>query len=343
MKRFVVYIHAAISLLLLYFLFKRIEFESLLSLHMSFQFQWVIPAFLAMLIALFVKAYRWQVLLHTQHVELSYRKSINLNLIGTFFNYFLPSLTGGDIVKGWMLGKENKKWWEVYSSLIVDRIVGLVALSTLVLTSFIFFSHRLPTQNTKPIIISAVLIPAALLIIYITKFIWRPVLNKYLSNTKLWKQLQKVIIISKNYIKWRKNMIIALLISLIIQFMDVFMSFFLGKALGINIPIAFFFLFVPLITLAAMMPISFNGLGVRETTYVLLFTPLNVKPELAIALSLSYYFLNLSLGIIGGITYLIHSILSGQSLKLKLEGTNGFLPQSEDLVDAQGTGYPNVK
>ena len=343
MKRFAVYIHAAISMLLLYFLFKRIDVQSLLSLHMSFQFQWVIPAFLAMLIALIVKAYRWQVLLHTQNVELSYRKSLNLNLIGVFFNYFLPSLTGGDIVKGWMLGKENKKWWEVYSSLIVDRVVGLVALSTLVLTSFIFFSHRLSTQDTKPIIFTAVLIQAILLIIYITKFIWLPILNKWLSKTKLWKQIQKGIIICKNYIKWRKNMAIAFLISLIIQLMDVFMSFFLGKAIGIDLSIAFFFLFVPLITLAAMMPVSFNGLGVRETTYVLLFTPLNVKPELAVALSLSYYFLNLSLGLIGGITYFIHSILSGQSLKLKLETANGFIPQSEEFVETQSAGYPNIK
>lgn len=309
---------------------------------MSIQFQWVIPAFLAMLIALIVKAYRWQVLLHTQNVKLSYRKSINLNLIGTFFNYFLPSLTGGDIVKGWMLGKENKKWWEVYSSLIIDRLVGLVALSTLILTGFIFFSQHLSTQDAKPIIFTAVLIPATSLMIYITRFAWFPLLNKWLPNTKLWKQIQKGIIICKNYIKWRKNMIIALLISLIIQFMDVFMSFFLGKALGINIPIAFFFLFVPLITLAAMMPISFNGLGVRETTYVLLFTPLNVKPELAVALSLSYYFLNLSLGVIGGITYFLTSILSGQSLKLNM-GTANCASQSEELVETQSAGYPNVK
>lgn len=341
MKRIAAYFNIVISIFLLWLLLSRIDMHSLKNLYVSIELKWVGLAFIVMVFAILIKAYRWQILIYTQNIHLDFWKSAYLNLVGIFFNYFMPSLTGGDIIKGWMLGKENKKWLEVYSSLIVDRVVGLVALSSLVITSFILFGNKVADTSSRPLLFIALVIPTILFTALLTKPFWAPVAVKWLSGKDFWTKIQKVVKVSLNYLHWRKSMLLAFMLSIAVQFSDVFICYFLSKALNMSVPIIFFFLFIPLTTLAAMMPISINGLGVRETTYVLLFGPLNVKPELAIALSLSYYFVNLSLGLIGGILYALLSLFKGDPLfNPNLTAT---MPNSPDLVETQSAGYPNVQ
>ena len=66
-------------------------------------------------------------------------------------------------------------------------------------------------------------------------------------------------------------------------------------------------LFVPVIAIINLLPISFNGLGMREGVYQFLFVPVGVADASAIAMSLAFYFLRLSTGLIGGILYALRS------------------------------------
>jgi uncharacterized membrane protein YbhN (UPF0104 family) len=65
---------------------------------------------------------------------------------------------------------------------------------------------------------------------------------------------------------------------------------------------------VPIISLINLLPISFNGLGVREGMYQFLFVPLGVSQASALAMSLAFYFLRFSAGLIGGLLYALHSV-----------------------------------
>jgi uncharacterized membrane protein YbhN (UPF0104 family) len=67
-------------------------------------------------------------------------------------------------------------------------------------------------------------------------------------------------------------------------------------------------LFTPLTALVQMVPISFNGLGVREVTFQALFGTVGVAGEQAVALSLLYYILRVITGLIGGLMYLIGNL-----------------------------------
>jgi uncharacterized membrane protein YbhN (UPF0104 family) len=81
------------------------------------------------------------------------------------------------------------------------------------------------------------------------------------------------------------------------------MYFFLAEALGISLDPVYFFLFVPIITVFSVIPISIGGLGVRDTTAIAVFAKVGVVAEKAFAMALLNFGFMFVLGIFGGIAY----------------------------------------
>jgi uncharacterized membrane protein YbhN (UPF0104 family) len=82
----------------------------------------------------------------------------------------------------------------------------------------------------------------------------------------------------------------------------------IARSLNVNLALRYFLLFVPLIALANVLPISFNGLGVREGTYQLLFVPVGVNAAAAVAMSLAFHIVRLFAGLLGGVVYIASGV-----------------------------------
>jgi uncharacterized protein (TIRG00374 family) len=96
----------------------------------------------------------------------------------------------------------------------------------------------------------------------------------------------------------------ALLLSVFVQFSVIIAVYILSIGLGLQIPFLAFLIYLPLITLFSMLPISISGLGVREGAFVVFFGLIGVQPEAATAVSLSW-FLAMSAGnLVGLIEYI---------------------------------------
>jgi uncharacterized membrane protein YbhN (UPF0104 family) len=99
----------------------------------------------------------------------------------------------------------------------------------------------------------------------------------------------------------------ALLISVIFNTLLVVENYLVALAVGMNLSLAYFFVFVPLLSLTLMLPISLGGLGVREGAAVLLFTQVGVDEAVAVAYSLGVYAIARITGLIGGGFFVIQS------------------------------------
>jgi uncharacterized membrane protein YbhN (UPF0104 family) len=62
------------------------------------------------------------------------------------------------------------------------------------------------------------------------------------------------------------------------------------------------------VALIQLLPISFNGLGVREGAFQVLFGSVGVGEAQAVAMSLMYYIVRVVIGLLGGLMYLIGSL-----------------------------------
>jgi uncharacterized membrane protein YbhN (UPF0104 family) len=78
-----------------------------------------------------------------------------------------------------------------------------------------------------------------------------------------------------------------------------------ARALALDVPAAAVAVFVPLVSLAGMIPVSVNGLGVREALYILLFGRIGVPVETAVSLALLYLAVTFLASLPGGVAYLM--------------------------------------
>src|SRR4029077_16136792 len=89
---------------------------------------WLLAAVGVFAVSTTVAVWRWNLLLKTQHVEIGFRSLVGSFLIATYFNNFLPSNIGGDVVRIGDTGRHMKSKTLAATIVLMDRILGLIAL-----------------------------------------------------------------------------------------------------------------------------------------------------------------------------------------------------------------------
>jgi len=298
-----------LSAALLGWLVNRVGLRSILNTLSGIAWSWYIPSFLLFLINVVLRAYRWHTLLSTLHDRAPFLQLVYLYFLGFFFNNFIPSGFGGDVVKVIDLRRRHGHGAEALSSVVMDRTVGLLGSALIALIALAWNSiQRSDTHVDLP---PALLYTAALISLGIpVGFLlvrWSDPLGligkrlpwfRALSGNE---KLQRLIQTVHRYPL--PTLLRALLVSLPFTLSLIVTQFCIARALSVDVPFHVFPLFVPIIAIINVLPVSFNGLGMREGVYQFLFTPIGVPEASAIAMSLAFYFLRVSAGLIGGLLH----------------------------------------
>lgn len=247
-------------------------------------------AFFVYLCTIFISSKRWSLFLPE---PMKYSRIVSLYFIGSFFNTFLPGLVGGDAVKAFYLYKDTGKGGASLVSVFMDRYMGLTAMIGLGLIAFIGgYSYIKGTDIVwmVPVLFGGFLLASLIL----WKLNWGKIkiLNMFYEPLMGFKSEAKII--TK-----------ALLLAFIIQIFGITSAYILSLSIGINIPIIYFFMFVPIISVVAAIPANLAGLGFREAGFVFLFTTaagLIIKEE-AMSLSLLVFTIMCMANLIGGVEY----------------------------------------
>jgi uncharacterized membrane protein YbhN (UPF0104 family) len=115
-------------------------------------------------------------------------------------------------------------------------------------------------------------------------------LQRHVHGTKLRRGLLDSVMLCYSYRSNPALLLQAALFSLIAQTLAIGTYILLGRGIGIELPIAAYFVIIPIVFISAMLPISLGGLGVRESALVGLMLVFGVDKQLAIGLSLLYLF-----------------------------------------------------
>jgi uncharacterized membrane protein YbhN (UPF0104 family) len=99
--------------------------------------------------------------------------------------------------------------------------------------------------------------------------------------------------------------VVALLLSGLLQALIIVTYYFVGVGLNLGVPLTYFFVFVPLVTVVAMLPVSVAGLGVREGAVIFFFAKAGVDAATALSLSLVWFSLTLIVSSLGGLALLL--------------------------------------
>ena len=102
------------------------------------------------------------------------------------------------------------------------------------------------------------------------------------------------------------SVLVILGLSGIIQFVAVCVMWFAAQSLNFGTSFGVFLIFIPLVNLSIMVPITINGLGLRESAYLLLFAELAVQDETSVALGLLQFFIVMIVALPGGPIYSLY-------------------------------------
>ncbi|MCM8804961.1 MAG: flippase-like domain-containing protein, partial [Candidatus Omnitrophica bacterium] len=242
-------------------------------------------------------------------LEIYFKKPISnlfifkLTMIGQFFNNFLPTSAGGDLVKIFYIIKDEKKKFISGLSILVDRYVG--ALTVMIMGTISIFLYK--GERTLHYLILIFLFLLIFSYFFFSKrkfahFLYLPIeriIPKFLNE----KILNLYDSIHFYFTEDKKKFYIAILISFFLQILSIFSQYLIGVSiLKTNLNILPFFIFIPLIWTSTLIP-SLGGLGIREFSYIFLFSNF-IGKENAYALSILVLLSVILNGIIGGIIFL---------------------------------------
>ena len=281
-----VILKVAVSSAFLYFVLARTGYAKVLAVLGGIKLSAFISAILLYIFAQYISTLRWKLLLPQ---GLGTRKLFSLYMIGSFFNIFLPGIIGGDAVKGYYLYQATGDGSLSLASVFMDRYLGFVVLITICAVAFPFgytYLHGSGVEWVLPVTIFSFVVGSLLFF-----------------RLRLGSRVKFVGQIYANFSLYRnKSGVIAkaLLLSAFVQFASIIAVYVLSVGLGQHTPLLAFFIYLPLIILFSMLPISISGLGVREGAFVVFFGLAGVRPEAATAISLSW-FITMSVGSLLGL------------------------------------------
>src|SRR5947209_7363375 len=262
-----------------------------------------------------LSAWRWHVLLKPQGIHVPFRRVLAYYFLGMYFNFFLPSAIGGDVVKVYYLNKETRQLSASASSVFFDRDIGMGGLVLIALVTTIFANPAHLQINGVPhkreFILGFGLIAIGFLLANLMLF-YRPtynLLHRLLSSFKMKKVDDKIerLFNSVNVYRNRWGLIVATMaISLGVQVGCALVNLLAAKAIHLDQPgWSDYLVFIPAIGLISMIPISMGGTGIREGAYLLMFSAIpGVQEHQALALSVLWLGVIAITSLPGGIVYI---------------------------------------
>lgn len=291
----------SVSLSLLAVLFWKTDRAALFSTFHSLSLPPFLAALLLYLVAEVLSSFRWQLLLRAEGIQASLRRLILLYLEGMFFSLFLPTLIGGDLVRGHRIYRYTDGKEASLASILVERFSGLAALLAIALATLLV---SWDPKVAWPILVlsSAFLLGLGVVLGWTRKpFILR--LLEGLPFGGLGQKLGAFYQAIQRYLRHRKVLGQAFVLSLILQVILIYAYSLVAKALGLAIPFTAFLLLIPIATVIAMIPVSVAGLGVREGAMVYLFGKVGLASASALGLSLTWFFLTILASLPGGVVF----------------------------------------
>lgn len=233
--------------------------------------------------------WRWHVLLRAQGFPAPLRPLSASYLVATFFNNFLPSNIGGDLIRVRDGSRLTGSRTTSLAIVAVDRILGLGALYALAATAFLTGGERVRSLvGAREVVVALGVVFAVLAYMFFRPGIARRLMA--LSGLERWSFARERFETVQNAVHVYRDQVgavwLAFAASLLLQAVLVAYFFAVAHALSIALPFAACFLIVPLCLLVQAVPVSFNGWGVRESVFIVYFAQIGLSRESALAFSL---------------------------------------------------------
>jgi uncharacterized membrane protein YbhN (UPF0104 family) len=243
--------------------------------------------------AVFISTKRWSLFLPE---KTKYSRLVSLNFIGLFFNTFLPGRLGGEIIRTLYVYRDIGKGIISVTSVFLDKYMGISAIIGMSLIALI---GGYPSFKGTALVWFVALVCIVFFVLNVV--FWKVNWGKIKGMNTWYTSLME-------YKRNKSPLYHGLMLSFILQLITIIEVYVLSIAIELDVPIIYFFIFVPIINALTAVPITIAGLGIREVSFTTLFSmffiKLGVTAHQAVSLSLLLFIEMTLVNLIGGIEYL---------------------------------------
>jgi uncharacterized protein (TIRG00374 family) len=296
-----------VGLGLILFLFWTLDIKEIVGNIRSVNAKYLVYASIPYLIFILVSTWRWQVLLDFKKFNMPFGRTLVIYFISLFFNNFLPTTVGGDMMRVIYTMKGRRA--DSLATVVVDRILGFVGLFVFALIAVFYLLIRNNETEFLPFMVVGLSIVVCFTYVFFSERaynLFSPVISK-MKVFRLGERINRLHEAGTDFGGAWGTIALCIIHSVIIQATLAIAPFFVLLGMGhSDVSIMSFFVYVPIINVISMIPVSLNGLGIRENSYVLLFSRVGLGGEVSLAMSLLSFFIIFVYSLAGGVLFLFY-------------------------------------
>lgn len=277
-------VKGVVSVLLLVFLMRKVDWASSESRLIAASPAPLAVALALLIVAVFFAALRWRMLVGRSGAPMSTAQAVQLTFAGMFFGQVLPATIGGEVVRGVLACRSGLGWRDVVSGIVLDRVTALLASVLLILAGLPSLSE-VATGNGASLMWTA--LASVVLVMFLAAGLCIDLvpLPRVLTQ-RSWINAGLALAQQVRTGLASRTGIAALGLSLVIHLSTVFVVLLIGDGLGVTVTPLAGFVIVPVAILAAAVPVSVNGWGVREGVMVAGFALFGISSGDALLISI---------------------------------------------------------
>ena len=240
---------------------------------------------------------KWRSVVNAANADLPFRAAAQAYYMGLFGNTFLPSLVGGDIVRAGVAMRAVRSKSGLILGSVVDRLQDVVGLAVVAGLGALSSPRALDEESRRvflalgvAVVIAGAVGVAALVLTPVRRFPW-----------KVRRRLVQVRTAIRATAAQPGTLVSALVLGMLLQGLLATLNWWLGLKIGIDVPFYVWMFVWPLAKIAAMLPLTQNGIGVREAAFVALCAPFGIGASQAVAASLVFQVVVALGGLTGGL------------------------------------------
>jgi len=283
----------------------------IVDIFLRFRFEYLVVLAVVAFLMRWISAVKWSVLLRDRDVRLPIWRLFCLNLIGQFFNNFMPSMVGGDIAKIYLLGRQIKSHARTAASVFMDRFTGLISLIVLVF-AFSALNTELMADPLIGFSVGATTLGCVALVLLIAS-------GKTL--TRLGERFRAVPLAGRvigpltrfhgELIHYRRSygtLLFAFVCSVLFYFLASVSVYFSCYAIGFYPSFLDVALVTPIIFLVTTIPVSPNNIGWWEWAVSLLLTGTQATMADGLMVALTMRAVSTAISLLGGVLFLVEKV-----------------------------------
>jgi uncharacterized protein (TIRG00374 family) len=313
--RAAIFAKAAISAALIFFLVRRVDGGELRAMVRQTDPLWVALSLLIGVVPIAISSLKWWILLRAKGLRVPFGRLFNLYFAGLFINNFLPTTIGGDIFRGYQVGRDVDDGALAMASVFMERFTGMTALMAIALAAFAsnLSSFRDPRFALALGAGLVVYLAVTVAVVLPGPLTWG--LRRFPDGLpgRLIGKLIRVQSAIHDYAGQTRAIVSALALSLLFHLTAMAYIYVSSRAFGVALPARTLLVIVPVIMFITSLPITVGGLGLFEWAFFFTFGASGAggSPGLLVGLLIRANSLLYSLW--GGIMYAVRGFGKGTS------------------------------